>query len=148
MSTSGVNGASSSNGTGSSTSSTNALTSITPDDFLQMLITQLKNQDPLNPTDSDQILQQISEIDNITATTTLTSSLNNVATDQGFQAASALIGMQVNGVDSSGKPVSGTVDSASFSNGAASLNVGSQTMTLSGISSISPAGSSTPTTGS
>jgi flagellar basal-body rod modification protein FlgD len=133
--TSGATPAAASSATGSS-SSTNALTNITPNDFLQMLITQLQNQDPLNPTSSDQILQQISEIDNIEATTNLSSSLNSVATDQGFQAASGLIGRQVQGVDSSGNPVSGTVDSASFANGAASLNVGSQTMPLSGVSSI------------
>ncbi|MGH7140933.1 MAG: flagellar hook capping FlgD N-terminal domain-containing protein, partial [Pirellulales bacterium] len=108
-----------------------------PNDFLKMLITQLQNQDPMNPTSSDQILQQISEIDNIEATTNLSSSLTSVAADQGFQAASGLIGMQVQGVDGSGNPVSGTVDSASFANGAASLNVGNQTMPLSGISSIS-----------
>ena len=134
--TSSVNGSSSTTGTtGSSTVST--LTQITPNDFLKMLITQLQNQDPVNPTSSDQILQQISQIDNIEATTTLTSSLNSVATDQSFQTASGLIGKQVQGVDGSGNPVSGAVDSVSFANGAATLNVGNQSMQLSGISSIS-----------
>jgi flagellar basal-body rod modification protein FlgD len=133
--TNGVNGAAA---TGSnSTSSKSTLTQITPNDFLKMMITQLQNQDPLNPTSSDQILQQISQIDNIEATTTLTSSLNSVATDQSFQTASGLIGKQVQGVDGSGNAVSGTVDSVSFANGAASLNVGNQTLPLSGISSIS-----------
>jgi flagellar basal-body rod modification protein FlgD len=131
--TSGVTGSSS---TGSS-SSASALTQISPNDFLKMLITQLQNQDPVNPTSSDQILQQISQIDNIEATTSLTSSLNSVATDQSFQTASGLIGKQVQGVDSSGNPVAGAVDSVSFANGAAILNIGSQTMQLSGISSIS-----------
>lgn len=136
MSTVGSTSGTSSSSANSSTSQ-NALQHITPDDFMKMLITQLQNQDPMNPTSSDQILQQISEIDNIQATTTLSTSLNAVAADQGFQTASALIGKTVQGVDSSGNPVSGTVDSASFSNGAASLMVGSQTMPLSGISSVS-----------
>ena len=139
MSTGSVTGSTSSGSSAqtNASSSGNALTKLTPDDFLKMLIKQLQMQDPTNPTSSDQILQQISEIDNIEATTTLSSSLNSVAADQGFQAASALIGMQVQGVDSSGNPVSGTVSSASFANGSASLNVGNQTMPLSGISSIS-----------
>lgn len=123
--------------TANSQSSQNALQKITPDDFLKMLITQLQNQDPMNPTSSDQILQQISEIDNIQTTMTLSSSLNSVAADQGFQTASALIGKNVQGIDSSGNPVSGAVDSANFNNGAATLNVGNQTMSLSGISSVS-----------
>lgn len=133
---SGASGASSSGGA-SSTGSQDAFQQITPNDFMQMLITQLQNQDPMNPTSSDQILQQISQIDNIQATTTLSTSLNTVAADQGFQTASALIGKTVQGVDAGGNPVSGTVDSASFSNGSATLNVGNQTMSLSGISSVS-----------
>lgn len=133
---SGASGASSS-GSASSTGSQDAFQQITPNDFMQMLITQLQNQDPMNPTSSDQILQQISQIDNIQATTTLSTSLNTVAADQGFQTASALIGKTVQGVDAGGNPVSGTVDSASFSNGSATLNVGNQTMSLSGISSVS-----------
>lgn len=134
--TSGASAAAAASGS-SSTSTTDALTKLTPDDFLKMLITQLQQQDPLNPTSSDQILQQISQIDNIEATASLTSSLNTVSSDQSFQTASGLIGKQVQGVDSSGNPVSGSVDSVSFSNGAATLNVGSQTMPLSGISAIS-----------
>lgn len=132
---SGASGASSSGG--ASSTSQNAMQQITPDDFMKMLITQLQNQDPMNPTSSDQILQQISEIDNIQTTMTLSKSLNAVAADQGFQTASAMIGKTVQGIDASGNPVSGTVDSASFSDGAASLNVGNQTMSLSGISSVS-----------
>lgn len=132
-----VGGTSGAAGSGNSTGTQSAMQKITPDDFMKMLITQLQNQDPMNPTSSDQILQQISEIDNIQATTTLTTSLNAVAADQGFQTASALIGKTVQGIDDSGNPVSGTVDSASFSNGDATLNVGSQTMPLSGISSVS-----------
>lgn len=138
MSTGSVTGSSSSGSTAQTNSSTSgdALTNLTPDDFLQMLIKQLQMQDPMNPTDSDQILQQISEIDNIEATTNLSSSLNTVSSDQSFQAAAALIGAQVQGIDASGNPVSGTVSAASFSNGAASLTVGTQTMALSGLSMI------------
>lgn len=133
--TNSVNGASS--GAGSTTTSApSGLAGITPNDFLKMMITQLQNQDPLNPTSSDQILQQISQIDNIQATASLTTSLNTVASDQGFATASSLIGKQVQGVDSGGNPVSGNIDSVSFANGAATLNVGNQTMQLSGISSI------------
>jgi flagellar basal-body rod modification protein FlgD len=132
-----VGGTSGAAGSSNSTGTQSAMQKITPDDFMKMLITQLQNQDPMNPTSSDQILQQISEIDNIQATTTLTTSLNAVAADQGFQTASALIGKAVQGIDDSGNPVSGTVDSASFSNGDATLHVGNQTMPLSGISSVS-----------
>jgi flagellar basal-body rod modification protein FlgD len=142
--TNGVSGSSSSTTTGASSSSpAGGLGALTPDDFMQMLVTQLKNQDPLNPTSSDQILQQISEIDNIQATASLTSSLNSVSLGQSLATASNMIGKQVQGLDSSGNKVSGIVDSVSVAKGAASLNVGSQTLTLSNVSQVSdPAPSS------
>ncbi|HEX5446260.1 MAG TPA: flagellar hook capping FlgD N-terminal domain-containing protein, partial [Pirellulales bacterium] len=77
-----TDGASGSSSTDSSTSTDSGLAGITPDDFLQMLITELQNQDPMNPTDSDQIMQQISEIRNIQATSDLTSTLSSVALGQ------------------------------------------------------------------
>jgi flagellar basal-body rod modification protein FlgD len=36
--------------------------SVTSDMFLKLLVTQLQNQDPTNPTDSSQFLSQLSQI--------------------------------------------------------------------------------------
>ena len=49
----------------STTSSTNTWSSMTPQDFIKMLIAELQNQDPTQPVDNSQILQQVSQIDNI-----------------------------------------------------------------------------------
>lgn len=54
--TTNVNGATQSN-TGTGTSA--AGTSMDKNMFLQLLVAQLKNQDPLNPTDSMQFVQQL-----------------------------------------------------------------------------------------
>jgi flagellar basal-body rod modification protein FlgD len=110
--------------------------SLTPDDFLKMLITELQNQDPTNPTDNNQILQQISEMSNIQATTSLTSSLTAMLTEQNLSAASALVGKSVQGLADDGTTASGTVDSVPISNGAPKLNIGQQTMSLSNIKQI------------
>src|SRR5574343_933127 len=68
------------------------------DNFLTMLTTQLKNQDPLNPMDNAQMtskLAQISTLEGIQRlNTTLTSLLSSYNTSQALQAASA-IGSQV-----------------------------------------------------
>ena len=63
------------NATGTSTTATQATTSTTAadaamkqstglnkDDFLQLFITQLKNQDPLNPQDSSQFVSQMAQL--------------------------------------------------------------------------------------
>lgn len=57
------NGTSGTNGTGSSNaSSPNSVSSLTSEQtFLQLLIAQIQNQDPLNPTDSIQFVGQLTQ---------------------------------------------------------------------------------------
>lgn len=136
-STAAASGASGSSTAGSTASQTSGgLAGITPDDFMQMLITELKNQDPMNPTSSDQIMQQISEIRNIQATSDLTTTLNSVALGQSLATASNLIGRQVEGLAADGSTVSGAVSSVSIKNGSPELNVGNQTLTLANVTSV------------
>ena len=52
-----------------------AAASLSPTDFLNMMVTQLQNQDPLNPTSSSDLLAQMSQIGQLQASTTLQSSL-------------------------------------------------------------------------
>lgn len=129
--------ASGSSTAGASASTTShGLAGITPDDFLKMLITELQNQDPTNPTNSDQIMQQISEIRNIQATSDLTTTLNSVALGQSLSTASSLIGKQIEGLAADGSQVSGAVSSVSIKNGTPEVNVGSQTLGLSNITAV------------
>ena len=135
----GSSAATNTTGTSSSTTTSSAaqgIAGLTPDNFLQMLITQLQNQDPTNPTDSNQILQQISEIRNIQSTSDLTTSLNSVALGQSLSTASSLIGKQVQGLAADGTQISGAVDSVSVSNNVAELNIGSQTLSLSSVTAV------------
>jgi flagellar basal-body rod modification protein FlgD len=108
---------------------------------MNMMIAELQNQDPLNPTDNSEILQQISQIDAIQSNTQLTSTLQTVQLGQNIATASALIGMSVVGTDASGNSVSGTVSSASISGGAAQLQIGSSTVPLSNVTKVEGYGS-------
>ena len=65
------------------------------DDFLQLLITQLSNQDPLDPTSSQELLQQISSIRDIELSTTLVDSLATLTGQQRYASAAGLIGNYV-----------------------------------------------------
>ncbi|HEU5432969.1 MAG TPA: flagellar hook capping FlgD N-terminal domain-containing protein [Thermomicrobiales bacterium] len=125
----------SANAAANSTNASN-FSSLTPDDFLKMLITELQNQDPMNPTDNGQILQQISEMSNIQATSSLTTSLNSMLTEQNLSAASALVGKTVQGLADDGSTASGVVDSVTIANGTAKLNIGQQTVSLTNIQQI------------
>jgi flagellar basal-body rod modification protein FlgD len=117
-------------------SNASALSTIKPEDFLKMLITELQNQDPMNPTDNAQLLQQISEISNIQATSTLTQSLNALLTEQNLSAASSLVGKTIEGLADDGSTASGKVDSVTIADGSAKLNIGQQTVSLANIKQI------------
>ncbi|MEK6675111.1 MAG: flagellar hook capping FlgD N-terminal domain-containing protein [Planctomycetota bacterium] len=80
------------------------------DDFLKLMITQLSNQDPFEPTGNKELMEQISAIRNIESSTTLTDSLRTLAGQQGFTSASALLGQYVTGLpDEAGQSISGLV---------------------------------------
>ncbi|RKP44394.1 flagellar hook assembly protein FlgD [Trinickia fusca] len=95
-STSGSGSSSSTSGT-SSTTGSNSSTSL-QQTFLQLLVTQLQNQDPTNPMDSSQMTSQLAQINTVTGisqlNTTLTSLASQLSAGQNAQA-SLLIGQNV-----------------------------------------------------
>lgn len=133
---------SSTSSTGSAaTSTSNAadpFANLNLNDFIQMMITELQNQDPTSPMSSDQMLQEITQMGQISTAEQLNTTLTGMETGQNLSNASAMIGMQVEGTDSSGNSVSGTVGSVTISNGSPSLNVGNSSLTLDQITNILP----------
>ena len=84
------------------------------DQFLKLLVTELSNQDPLNPMDNSEMVQQISTIREITATTKLTEALEAVTAGQSLATATSLIGKKITALTDKGDSVSGVVESASI----------------------------------
>ncbi len=80
------------------------------DQFLQLMIAELTNQDPLNPMDNTQLVQQIGEIRQISATTQLSESLLAVQAGQSLTTASSLIGKKVTALTNDNQNVVGVVD--------------------------------------
>jgi len=68
------------------------------DRFLKLLVTQMKNQDPLNPLDNAQVTSQLAQINTVSGIEKLNSTLQNLSTSfmagQSLQSA-ALIGRSV-----------------------------------------------------
>ncbi len=109
-----------------STSSNQAgkgLADVDLDQFLGLLITELQNQDPLNPMDNSQMLEQISQIRQIGSTTKLTDTLSTLAIGQELSMASSLIGKNVNALDAEAKEVNGVVDQVSVQTDAKDQNI-------------------------
>lgn len=80
-------------------------------DFLQLLIQQITNQDPLDPMGNQELLDQIATIREIEMSTSLTSTLQTLSDQQRFGSASMLIGRYVTGSSGAdGQAVGGVVE--------------------------------------
>jgi flagellar basal-body rod modification protein FlgD len=89
--------------TGTSTSGTSSTTQASStldyNDFLQLMIAQLQNQDPLNPTDSSQFMSQIAEFSNVEQGINTNSKLDQLLVNSNISQASTMIGLQITGTD-------------------------------------------------
>lgn len=85
------------------------------DDFLRLLIAELTNQDPLEPTSNQELLQQISSIRDIEMSTTLTRSLESLVDQQRAGSAASMIGKFAQGaIGQNGYANQGTVIGVHF----------------------------------
>ena len=81
--------------------------------FLKLILTELQNQDPLNPTDNAALLQQVAELRGISSNDQLVSNLKGFSNTQELSSASSLIGETIKGLDVGAKEVIGEVTSVS-----------------------------------
>src|SRR5256885_9535440 len=81
------------------------------EDFIKMMVTQLQNQDPLEPAKNDQLLAQMSQIGQLQSSTQLQDSLKGLVIQNQIGAAGNLIGKNVQGMDDQNNDVHGVVNS-------------------------------------
>lgn len=115
------------------------------DQFLSLILTELQNQDPLEPTDNGALLEQMSQLRQISANDALMNTLGSFSVTQQLTTASNLIGKRVEGLDVDGKEVSGTVESVSVDiddkdrdNRQIRVHVGDQLVDIKNIREIVP----------
>lgn len=135
MATSPIGGSSPSNQQGTQN---DALRDLNLDEFLKVMITELQNQDPLNPMDNAQILQQISQMREIQATDQMRETLDSVLLGQTLVSASTMIDRDITALAVSGKEVAGRVESVTIEDGMPLLHIGAEKIQLSSIRSIQP----------
>ena len=106
------------------------------DEFLKMMITELQHQDPLNPMDNTQILEQIGQMREIVASDQLTDTLESVLLGQNLATASSMIGRLIVALTDDAGEITGRVDRVSIVDGEPKLNVGEHTIDLRNVSQI------------
>lgn len=81
------------------------------EDFIKIMITQLQQQDPLDPAKSDQLLTQLSQIKSLESNEALAKNLNGLTLQQSIGAGANMIGKTIKGIDEGGDNIEGTVTS-------------------------------------
>lgn len=108
-----------------------------PEDFIKMMVTQLQNQDPLEPTKNQELLAQMSQIGQLQSATDLQNSLKTITLQNNLSSAGNLIGKMVTGQDERGKPLNGLVNSVKVVDGAVSLELDNgKTVSMSNVTGI------------
>ena len=82
--------------------------------FLQLLIAQMKNQDPTSPTDMSQYMSQFAQLSTVEQAMQTNSKLDALLSSQSLSQANGLIGKTVSFTDSTGANFSGKVVSVSI----------------------------------
>ena len=121
---------------GAQSTTSDAYANLDIDDFMNLLISELKNQDPLEPVKNKDLVEQIGQIRAIQANQYLTTTLTGVMLGQNLNTAASMLGRKIAGLDDSGKEVQGKVTGVVFQNGAAKLHVGDQVVSLSNVQKI------------
>ncbi|QDF39968.1 flagellar hook assembly protein FlgD [Bradyrhizobium symbiodeficiens] len=100
----------------SSTGSPNSTASNSVDynTFLQLLVAEMKNQDPTNPMDTSQYMSQFAQLSTVEQAMQTNSKLDALLSSQSLSQANGLIGKTVSFTDATGESFSGKVVSVSI----------------------------------
>jgi Flagellar hook capping protein - N-terminal region len=118
-----VNTSTSKDSSTSSSTSGNAINDIDMNTFLKLMITELQQQDPLNPMDNKDMLNQIAQIRAVGASDQLTKTLNSVLLGQNITSATNLIGADVSALTDDGTAITGVVNRVAIDKGVPKIHV-------------------------
>lgn len=103
--------------------STDAFAALKSEDFIGIIFAELTNQDPLSPSETKDLLEQITLISQIESDEDFSKKLDSLVRQNEVTSASSLIGKLATGLNTSNTRVVGYVDSISVSDDGTVLNL-------------------------
>lgn len=120
--------------TSGSSSATQPL--LDPQAFLQLLVAQLKYQDPSNPVDTSTFMNQTAMLSQVQTMNSMSTTLTALVNAEQAQSATAMIGKQVTYTDANGASQSGLVTAASLKPTGAELTVDGASVSLASVTEV------------
>ncbi len=105
-------------------------------DFMKLLITQLKTQDPTKPLDDKEFIGQMAQFTSLKQMNDLTENIKTLSREFTFTKAVSLVGKVISWVDDNGKYNSGVVDSIKVKNGDTFMNINGMEVPLAQIEEV------------
>ena len=115
---------------GSSSSTTKSNQELGKDEFLKLLVTQLKTQDPLSPLEDKDFIAQMAQFTSL-------EQMKNMNNSVQITQATSFIGKQVTWADNTGAEQTGVVSSIRIVSGEPRVMVGQESIELKRIMSVS-----------
>lgn len=133
-----VNPNQSSSAYNSAASSTTSGTNVS-DQFMMLLLAQLKNQNPLEPMDDTQLLTQMTSLNTLSELKSISEKIDHMTNASQSSYAASLIGKNITATDDNEGTVTGVVTAMEFVGGQYSLSIGNQSVSLDDVIRVAEA---------
>jgi flagellar basal-body rod modification protein FlgD len=114
--------------------------------FLNLMVAQLRYQDPLNPADSGEFLAQSAQFTSLEKMQDVADQTAALLSSSVAFGASNMVGKNVTYLDEDGNTVSGTVDGVTFDQSGPMLQIGDQSVSLGQVTSVGNVPATDPAT--
>jgi flagellar basal-body rod modification protein FlgD len=114
------------------------------DDFMKLMMAQLRHQDPMKPMDDQAFIAQVAQFNSLDQMTKLNETITAMFGAQQLAEASGMIGKFVAALDAGGEDVTGTVTAVSVEKGVSKLHIGDTKIDLKNVFAVAPDKDSMP----
>jgi flagellar basal-body rod modification protein FlgD len=120
----------------------NGTNTVSQDDFLQLLVAELKNQSPDSPADTSQMMSQEAQFSELNAVMAMSKSITSMLNSQQSAQAASMIGKSITATNpNGGDPITGVVTGTKLGTDGPTLLIGNKEVALDTVEGVD-----TPTT--